>query len=85
MPMKAQEWDNLLGLVKGRFEKNWNRHEGHARETLLARLEKRPPALTSLAAMEASAGEPEVFGFDQTCGQCLFCGCSAKSPAGRRS
>lgn len=35
--------------------------------------------------MELSGGEPDVIAYDKASGQCVFCDCSAESPAGRRS
>jgi len=35
--------------------------------------------------MEASGGEPDIIGQDETTGQVIFCDCSAESPSGRRS
>ncbi|MBK9167549.1 MAG: DUF4256 domain-containing protein [Bryobacterales bacterium] len=83
--MKAKEQDKLLQLLNARFEKNPHRHKGHTWKSVLARLERTPTALTSLAAMEASGGEPDVIGCDAASGQFLFCDCSPESPPGRRS
>jgi len=84
-PMKAQERDQLLGTLKGRFEKNMHRHRRVAWEHVLARLEGSPKALKSLGEMEASGGEPDVIGQDKATGQYIFCDCSSESPLGRRS
>ena len=62
-----------------------HRHEGVAWDDVQARLEARPGALKSLAAMEATGGEPDVIGQAREAGQVTFCDCSAQSPAGRRS
>jgi Protein of unknown function (DUF4256) len=83
--VKAQERDQLLRSLKSRFEKNMRRHEGLAWEKVLARLEAEPLALSSLHGMEASGGEPDVIGQDESSGRFLFCDCSPESPAGRRS
>jgi hypothetical protein len=83
--MKAQERDTLLQSLKARFEKNRLRHMGHAWEKVLVKLEGSRAALESLGEMEASGGEPDVTGFDETTGQYIFCDCAAESPAGRRS
>ena len=73
----------LIALLKARFEKNMHRHQSTPWATVQARLEKNSPALKSLAAMEASGGEPDVIGQDAA--GIVFCDCSAESPAGRRS
>jgi hypothetical protein len=44
-----------------------------------------PDALSRIEAMEASSGEPDVIGRDETCGSILICDCSPESPKGRRS
>lgn len=61
------------------------RHEGVSWAQVQARLEASEAALRSLGEMERSGGEPDVIAFDQESGQCVFCDCSAESPAGRRS
>jgi len=83
--MKAQERDALIRSLKSRFEKNDQRHPGAAWAKVLARLESAPTALKSLNEMEASGGEPDVIGQDDTTGQFIFCDCCAESPTGRRS
>lgn len=83
--MKASERDHLLQSLKVRFEMNMKRHDGHSWEKVLTKLEASPSALRSLAAMEASGGEPDVIGYDGRTGQFIFCDCSAESPSGRRS
>jgi hypothetical protein len=83
--MKKPERQKLLQSLKSRFEKNMRRHEGHAWQQVLARLEANETALGSLLQMETTGGEPDVIGFDKGTGQYLFCDCSAESPAGRRS
>jgi hypothetical protein len=83
--MKAQDPQDLLQTLEARFEANMQRHKGVGWKDVLARLEATPAALTSLARMEASGGEPDVTGREQASGQVLFCDCSAETPAGRRS
>ena len=83
--MKAQEREELLQVLKSRFEKNMHRHAGIAWAEVRARLEGNADALRSLQGMEATGGEPDVIGHDKESGQFTFCDCSAESPAGRRS
>lgn len=83
--MKAQQQDQLLRLLRSRFERNTDRHKGVAWERVLARLESTPTALKALGEMEASGGEPDVIGADNSTGQFIFCDCSPESPIGRRS
>jgi hypothetical protein len=83
--MKTQERDQLLKVLHDRFEKHPRRHPGVAWKQVLDRLEAAPDALSSLARMETSGGEPDVIGQDPATGQFIFCDCSAESPIGRRS
>lgn len=83
--MKAKEREALLQALKARFDKNMRRHAGVAWAEVLARLDAHPAALTSLQAMEATGGEPDVIGRDKTSGHFTFCDCAAESPLGRRS
>jgi hypothetical protein len=75
----------LLGILKGRFEKNAARHAGLRWETIQARLEANVDKLSSLDEMETSGGEPDVVGHDTKTGEYVFYDCSAQSPKGRRS
>lgn len=81
--MKPQERERLLQVLQERFESNMHRHRGIAWSEVRARLDD-PAAMNSLAAMESTGGEPDVMGQDKD-GRCIFCDCSAESPAGRRS
>ncbi len=75
----------LIGTLKTRFEKNKVRHQGLDWLKVQARLEAHPAKLWSLNEMENSGGEPDVVGYDQKTGECIFYDCSAESPKGRRS
>ena len=81
--LKANERDELLGVLKARFEKNMNRHKGLDWANVEAKLG--PEKLWSLNEMEKSGGEPDVVGFDKKSGEYVFYDCSAESPKGRRS
>ena len=81
---KSLERDDLIEILQARFEKNMHRHKGIAWSAVQARLERDPRALKSLGAMEASGGEPDVIGDDES-DHITFCDCSAESPSGRRS
>lgn len=83
--MKLPGQEELLRILKARFEKNPQRHEGLAWAEVAGRLEGHPEALKALSAMEATGGEPDVIGRVRETGQITFCDCSAESPAGRRS
>jgi hypothetical protein len=83
--MTKQEHEELLQTLKGRFERNLNRHRGIAWPEIQTRLEGNPAALRSIGEMEYTGGEPDVIGRDTESGTYTFCDCSPESPAGRRS
>jgi hypothetical protein len=77
--------EELLKLVKARFEKNMSRHKGIEWAKVQARLEANSGKLRSLHEMEKTGGEPDVVGQDKKTGEYIFYDCSAESPNGRRS
>jgi hypothetical protein len=80
-----EDQEQLIGILKARFDKNTQRHPGIKWEDVQTRLESNPDKLLSLSEMENTGGEPDVVGkFDKT-GQILFYDCAAESPKGRRS
>lgn len=84
--MTTHDHDALLRTLRARFETHPARHAGIAWAQVQARLAAAAPAaLKSLAAMEASGGEPDVIGLEPGSGAALFCDCAAETPAGRRS
>jgi hypothetical protein len=83
--LSPQQNEELLGILKTRFENNMQRHKGIAWADLQAKLEASPEKLWSLNEMEFTGGEPDVVGFDDKTGEYLFFDCAAESPKGRRS
>jgi hypothetical protein len=83
--MKRQEREALLRTLKVRFEDNMNRHRNLEWAELQVRLEAKPDKLRSLHQMEATGGEPDVVGYDESTGEYIFYDCSPESPKGRRS
>ena len=77
--------EELLRVLKERFEKNMNRHKGLEWTKIRSRLETNPVKLWSLNEMERTGGEPDVIGHDKKTGEFIFCDCSTESPQGRRS
>lgn len=77
--------EELLNVLKRRFEENRNRHKGLAWENLQARLQGNAGKLWSLNEMERTGGEPDVVAFDEAAGEYIFYDCSAESPKGRRN
>ncbi|WP_420644673.1 DUF4256 domain-containing protein [Candidatus Leptofilum sp.] len=77
------EIENLLATLQERFEQNMDRHEGLEWNKIAAKLEGNPEKLTSLNAMEATGGEPDVVGYDAESSEYIFMDCSAESPQRR--
>jgi hypothetical protein len=83
--LSSGQRNELLGVLKARFEKNMNRHKGLDWSKVQAKLEANSEKLWSLNEMETSGGEPDVVGEDKKTGEYVFYDCSAESPKGRRS
>lgn len=83
--LSADEREELLSLLEGRFEKSMDRHKGHAWAEVRARLEESSDKLWSLNEMERTGGAPDVISHDEKTGEYIFCDCSPQSPEGRRS
>jgi hypothetical protein len=83
--LQQGRWEELLKALKGRFEKNPNRHKGLEWAKVVARLEAKPEKLWSLSEMERTGGEPDVVGHDKKTGEYVFYDCSAQSPKDRTS
>jgi hypothetical protein len=83
--LSPEQYDELIGIVKSRFEKNMSRHYGLDWANLHARFKADSKKLWSLNEMEKTGGEPDLVGFDKTTGEYIFYDCSAESPSGRRS
>jgi hypothetical protein len=83
--LSPNEREALLKALKGRFEKNMNRHNGLDWAKVQARLEGNPEKLWSLSEMEKTGGEPDVVGQDKKTGEYIFWDCSAETPKGRVS
>ena len=83
--LSPQQSDELLIILKARFEKNPNRHPGLDWVNVQAKLQTAPEKLWSLHEMEETGGEPDVISHDDKTGELVFCDCSAESPKGRRS
>ena len=83
--LSPEQQEELLHILKTRFEKNMNRHKGLEWTKVQARLEANPGKLWSLDEMEKTGGEPDVVGHDKKTGEYIFYDCSVESPKGRRS
>lgn len=83
--LASAQQEELLDILKTRFEKNKERHKGLDWADVQARLAANPAKLWSLQEMEMTGGEPDVVGLDKKTGEYIFYDCSAESPKGRRS
>ena len=83
--LAKKQREELLQVLKARFEKNMKRHQGLEWAKVQAKLEANAEKLWSLHEMERTGGEPDVVGHDGKTGEYIFYDCSAESPKGRRS
>lgn len=81
-PGKQEE---LLKILKVRFEKNMDRHKDIDWYAVESKLNANPYKIWSLNEMEITGGEPDVVDFDEKTEEYIFNDCSPESPAGRRS
>jgi hypothetical protein len=85
--LPPEQIEELLKILKARFEKNMQRHKDieWARVQAKLDLEESGEKLWSLYEMDRTGGEPDVVGYDDKSGEYIFYDCSAESPKGRRS
>jgi len=83
--LSPEQREQLLTVLKARFDKNMNRHASLAWAQVPTKLEANVEKLWSLSEMERTGGEPDVVGYDERAGEFIFYDCSAESPKGRRS
>lgn len=77
--------DQLLNILKTRFEKNMARHKDVSWDKVQAKLVSNPAKLWSLNEMEETGGEPDVVTMNKDTGKYIFIDCSPESPIGRRN
>lgn len=80
-----KSFDELLQILKKRFEENNERHPDLKWDDIKKKLENSPEKLHTLSKMEDTGGEPDIIGYDSKTGEYIFCDCSPESPSGRRS
>jgi hypothetical protein len=81
--LSPKQHEELLNVLKARFEKNMNRHKGLQWAKIQAKLEANAEKLWSLNEMEKTGGEPDAVGQDEKTGEYIFYDCSAETPQGR--
>ena len=62
--LPVEQREELFKVLKARFEKNMNRHEGLEWAKVEAKLDVNAEKLWSLNEMEVTGGEPDVVGYD---------------------
>lgn len=85
MELSTKQSEELINILKVRFEKNMNRHIGLEWANVQKKLETNAGKLWSLNEMEITGGEPDVIAYDKKTEEYIFYDCSAESPKGRRS
>lgn len=83
--LTSDQRNELVSLLKTRFEKNAKRHPKLTWADVQSRLEAHPEKMRSLHDMEKTGGEPDVVGRDQKTGAVIFVDCSPETPKGRTS
>lgn len=83
--LSAKQQEQLLSILKARFDKNTNRHKDLEWPKVESRLKANMEKLWSLNEMERTGGEPDVINYDRKTDEFIFYDCSSESPAGRRS
>ena len=83
--LSPEQREELLKILKDRFEKNRNRHQGLEWAKVQAKLEANIEKIRSLHDMEKTGGEPDVVGYDEKTGEFIFYDCSTESPKDRRN
>jgi hypothetical protein len=80
-----EQSEELLRVLKERFEKNKNRHENLKWIKVQKKLEANSDKLWSLSEMDRTGGEPDAIGYEKKTGEYIFYGCSAQTPKTRRN
>ncbi len=75
--------EQLLSILKNRFEENMQRHKKLNWLLIEKKLLKNPKKIWSLDQMEKTGGEPDVVGYDDKKDEYIFFDCSKESPIGR--
>jgi len=83
--LSSKQREELLNILKTRFEKNMNRHKDIEWAKVQTKLQSNNQKMWSLYEMENTGGEPDIVGYDKKSGEFIFYDCSAESPTGRRS
>ena len=83
--MANNDYNNLITVLRDRFQKNMHRHPGLNWADVEVKLLTSVHKLESLEEMERTGGEPDVVKLDELTNEFVFYDCSAETPKGRRS
>ncbi len=83
--LSPEQQNDLLKILKTRFENNMIRHERLEWASVQAKLADNINKLWSLSTMESTGGEPDVVSYDKENKEYIFYDCSAETPNGRRN
>lgn len=83
--LSTEQREEIIGILKARFEKNMDRHKGIEWEEVKRKISAGDEKLKALFEMEATGGEPDVVFYDNDTDEYIFVDCSPESPKGRRS
>lgn len=83
--LEVGQQEELIGLLRQRFNEFAGRHPGIDWADVEKRLKDNPEKLAALSRMEATGGQVDVIGYDQESGRYLFVDCAKESPKGRRN
>ncbi len=81
--LSTVQHEELLKVLKLRFEKNMSRHKDLDWNKIQAKLEKNHDKLWSLNEMEETEGEPDIVDYDKKTDEYIFFDCSPESPKRR--
>ena len=76
--LSPTESEELISLLKARFESNMSRHPELNWTEIESKLKANPAKLWSLNEMEVTGGEPDVIGFSAETASFLFCDCESQ-------
>ncbi|NCB41655.1 MAG: DUF4256 family protein [Clostridia bacterium] len=85
MPVLSEKHDEIMRVLKARFNANMTRHKGIEWEAVKSKIIANDEKMRALYAMEATGGEPDVISFDNSADEFVFVDCSAQTPTKRRN
>lgn len=83
--LTKEQTEELIVILKLRFEKNMNRHPSLIWERVSEKLLMNAEKMWFLHKMEQTGGEPDVVAYDEKNNEYIFYDCSKESPSERRS